>query len=125
MCLRRGISLAVGVSALLVTVHAYAWHEAHIVGDEERVHVDSRGIASIEHLLKWRVVHGPLESIDLAGVDVGAVVDPAASVQTDDGRDLTAHPVRGDDSVVHIVLDSPRALARGVATFDVRWQLDL
>lgn len=125
MGLRLGISLAGGAAALLVTTQAFAWHEAHIVGDEERVHVDSRGVASIEHLLKWRVVHGPLESIDLAGVDVGAVLDPAASVRTEDGRDLTARAVRGDDSVVRIVLDSPRALARGVATFDVRWQIDL
>src|SRR5580692_3572357 len=125
MRLRPGISLAAGATALLVTAQAYAWHEAHIVGDEERVHVDSRGMASIEHLLKWRVVHGPLESIDLAGVDMGAVIDPATSVRTEDGRDLTAHAVRGDDSVVRIVLDSPRALARGIATFDVRWQIDL
>src|SRR5271154_2255754 len=125
MGLRLGISVAAGAMALLATAQAYAWREAHIVGDEERVHVDSRGIASIEHLLKWRVVHGPLESIDLAGVDVGAVIDPATSVQTDDGRELTAHALRGDDSVVHVVLDSPRALARGVATFDVRWQIDL
>jgi len=125
MGLRLGISVAAGAMALLATAQAYAWREAHIVGDEERVHVDSRGIASIEHLLKWRVVHGPLESIDLAGVDVGAVIDPATSVQTDDGRELTAHALRGDDSVVHVVLDSPRALSRGVATFDVRWQIDL
>src|SRR5580658_2458355 len=125
MHLRQGISLAVGGSALLVTVQAYAWREAHLVGDEARVHVDAHGLASIEHILKWRVVHGPLESVDLAGVDVGAVLDPAAFVRTEDGHDLTAHVVRGDDSVVRVVLDSPRALARGVATFDVRWQIDL
>ncbi len=125
MRLRCGVSLAVGVSVLLATVQAYAWREAHLAGDEARVHVDARGIASIEHLLKWRVVHGPLESIDLAGVDVGAVLEPAASVRTEDGHDLTAHVLRGDDSVVHVVLDSPRALTRGVATFDVRWQIDL
>jgi hypothetical protein len=125
MHLRQGISLAVGGSALLVTVQAYAWREAHLVGDEARVHVDAHGLASIEHILKWRVVHGPLESVDLAGGGVGAGLDPAAFVRTEDGHDLTAHVVRGDDSVVRVVLDSPRALARGVATFDVRWQIDL
>jgi hypothetical protein len=117
--------LAVGVTALLVSVQAYAWHEAHLAGDEARVRVDAHGVASVEHLLKWRVVHGPLESIDLAGVDVGAVLDPTASVRTEDGHDLTAHVVRGDDSVVHVVPDSPRSLTRGIATFDVRWQIDL
>src|SRR5580700_8967261 len=109
MRVRRGVPLAFGLSALFATVQAYAWHEAHLAGDEARVRVDAHGVASVEHLLKWRVVHGPLESIDLAGVDVGAVLDPTASVRTEDGHDLTAHVVRGDDSVVHVVPDSPRS----------------
>jgi hypothetical protein len=111
--------------ALLGTTRAYAWHEAHLAGDEGRVRVDPRGMASVAHLLKWRVVHGPLKSIDLAGVDPGAILDPTASVRTEDGRDLTAHVTRGDDSVVRVVVDSPQGLTRGIATFDVRWQIDL
>jgi hypothetical protein len=107
------------------TTRAYAWHEAHLAGDEGRVRVDPRGMASVEHLLKWRVVHGPLKSIDLAGVDPGAILDPTASVRTEDGRDLTAHVIRGDDSVVRVAVDSPQGVARGIATFDVRWQIDL
>jgi len=123
---RPWIALAAALVALLGTGPAYAaWHEAHLAGDEGRVRVDPRGMASVEHLLKWRVVHGPLKSIDLTGVDPAAILDPTATVRTEDGRDLTAHVARGDDSVVRVLVDSPQALTRGVATFDVRWQIDL
>jgi hypothetical protein len=125
MRLRPGISLAVAGGALLVTAQAFAWHEEHLAGDEAHIRVDPRGMASVEHLLRWRVVHGPLKSIDVAGVDMGAVLDPAAAVRTEDGRAFTARVVRGDDSVVRVMVDSPQALTRGVATFDVRWQIDL
>jgi hypothetical protein len=125
MLLRSGISLAVAGSALLVTVQAFAWHEEHLAGDEAHIRVDPRGMASVEHVLRWRVVRGPLKSIDLAGVDTGAVLDPTAAVRTEDGHAFTARVVRGDDSVVRVLVDSPQLLARGVATFDVRWQVDL
>jgi len=125
MRLRPGISLAAAGSALLVAAPAFAWHEEHLAGDEAHIRVDPRGIASVEHLLKWRVVHGPLKSIDVAGVEVGAVLDPTAAVRTEDGHAFTARVVRGDDSVVRVLVDSPQVLARGVATFDVRWQIDL
>jgi hypothetical protein len=125
MNLRAGLSLAVAVCMLLVTGRAFAWHEAHLVGDEAHVRVDTRGMATVEHILKWRIVHGPLKSIDLAGVDLEAVLEPTASVRTDDGHDLAAVVVRGEDSVVHVVVDSTHGVSRGVVTFDVRWQLDL
>jgi hypothetical protein len=82
-------------------------------------------MATVEHILKWRIVRGPLKSIDLAGIDLGAVLDPTSSVRTEDGRDLSAVVVRGEDSVVHVVVDSTKGVSRGVVTFDVRWQLDL
>lgn len=125
MSLRPGISLAIAVSLLPVSARASAWHEAHLAGDEAHVRVDTRGMATVEHIIKWRIVHGPLKSIDLVGVDLGAVLDPTASVRTDDGRDLAAVVVRGEDSVVHVVVDSTHGVSRGVVTFDVRWQLDL
>lgn len=125
MRLRPGIALAVALSVLLVTAQAFAWHEAHLVGDEAHVHVDPTGLANVEHILKWRVVHGPLRSIDLVGVEPSAALDPTGSVRTEDGRDLSTVVVRGEDSVVHVVVDSTQGLARGVVTFDVRWQIDL
>src|SRR5271170_1588664 len=104
MRLRQGIALAVAVSVLLVTAKAFASHEAHLAGDEARVRVDARGLANVEHILKWRVVHGSLKSIDLAGVDPSAVLDPTGSVRAEDGRDLPTVVVRGEDSVVHVVV---------------------
>ncbi len=125
MRLRPG-PLAVVLSALLGPSTAFAaWHEAHLAGDEARVRVDSHGLASVEHILKWRVVHGPLKSIDLSGVDPSAVLEPTATIRTEDGHDLTGQVVRGDDAVVHVIPDAPQSLTRGVATFDVRWQVDL
>jgi hypothetical protein len=126
MYVRPWIGLAIALTALLGTTPAQAtWHEAHQAGDEGHIRVDSRGMATVEHLLKWRVVHGPLASVDLNDVDPHAVLEPTAAVRTEDGRDLTAHVVRGDDSVVRVLLDSPKALTHGIATIDVKWQVDL
>jgi hypothetical protein len=125
MRLRHGVALASVVGTLLLTAHASAWQEEHLAGDEAHVRVDAHGAASFEHVLKWRVVHGPLKSIELVGVDRGADLDPTASVRTEDGRELQASVVRGDDAIVRVTLESPQGLGRGVVTFDVRWQIDL
>lgn len=120
------IALAVVAGAALGAKPALAWQEVHEVGDDVRVAVDEAGAASIEHRVRWHVVHGPIASIDLAGVDAAAVLEPAVAVTADDGRLVSnGHAARQDATTVRVVVDDPKALARGTFVFAVRWRLDL
>jgi hypothetical protein len=121
---RRALALAAALVAVLAPRRAHAWQEAHPIGDDARVVVDAAGIGSEEHRLRWHVLRGPFASLDLAGVDPGAVVEPAVPIASDDGRTMGAHATMRDGSV-RITVDEPRALMRGTFTFYVRWRLDL
>jgi hypothetical protein len=142
MYLRRAIALAFALLATLATARADAWQEAHESGDDVDVHVDPDGIATVHHRLRWRVVHGPLRSIDLVNFEVPAAsVDPSVDVTTEDGRKLTAHiapiveerrdakrdegrdPAR-DARTVRVEVDEPRSFMRGVFTFEIHYRVD-
>jgi hypothetical protein len=122
---RRVIALTVAVCAALTTSSAGAWQEAHEVGDEARVHVESDGTSTIEHTLRWHVLRGPLKSLDIAGIDARAAVDSDVAIVADDGRTFAAHASRREDGAVHIALDDPRGLGHGTFAFHLRWSLDL
>jgi hypothetical protein len=110
----------------LVAMRADAsWQEAHLAGDDAQLHIEPNGYATVEHAVRWRVVHGPLKSIDLGNVDGAAVVEPVVAIQSDDGKSLTGHVSRPDGSTVRVVVDDPRATLRGTFTFTIRWRIDL
>ncbi|HLK40480.1 MAG TPA: hypothetical protein VKU41_27195 [Polyangiaceae bacterium] len=130
MHLRRVVAAAVALFALLSTSRARAWQEAHQVGDDVEVRVESDGTASVRHLLKWGVAHGPLRWIDLIGVDPSVDLAPEVAIEGDRGRTWSAHTVRLapgplGEGIVRIAVDDPRALMRGTFTFEVRWRVDL
>ncbi|MGD0674243.1 MAG: hypothetical protein ABSC94_02415 [Polyangiaceae bacterium] len=118
-----GLAGAVFASVLLPT-QAKAWQEAHEVGDDVTVHIDSTGTALVEHEIRWRVGRGPLRGVSLDHVDSTAVLEPEASISTDDGRVLAAHVLR-DQGLLRVVADEPRSLERGTFTFRLRWRENL
>jgi hypothetical protein len=125
MHVRRAIGLAVALEVVFAPAPLLAWQEAHQTGDDATVRVDPNGVAVVDHVLRWRVLRGPLKSLDLANIDPSAVVEPSVSVVSDDGRRLAAQAVRHDDGTVRLTFDPPRALMRGNFTLDMRWQIDL
>ena len=91
MYLRRAIAFAFALVATFATARAHAWQEAHEAGDDVDIHVAPDGIASVQHRIRWHVVHGPLRSIDLLDFEVPAAsVDPNVEVTAEDGHKLTA-----------------------------------
>jgi hypothetical protein len=122
---RWAVALALTSGSLFVAPYAYAWQEAHEVGDDARVRVDANGMADVEHLVRWRIVHGPIKTIDLGNVDPAATLDPTVSIATDDGHGTTGHAARQGDSGIRVVVEDPRALVRGTFTIDLRWHTDL
>src|SRR5580700_7189007 len=89
---RRAFALALALVATFATARADAWQEAHEAGDDVDIHVEPDGIATVEHRIRWRVVHGPLHFIDLLNLEVPVSgVDPNVEVTAEDGRKLTAH----------------------------------
>jgi hypothetical protein len=122
---RRAVALAIAFLPLVVSAPARAWQEVHELGQDFVVRVDSSGVASVEDKVRWRVVRGPLKSLDFGNIDVDHLRDPSVTVTAEDGRPLAAHLVRQDARTFRIVIDEPRAPARGVFAFDLRWQTDL
>ncbi len=66
---------------------ALAWVEVHVLGDDATVRLDTQGKAEIEHRVTFRVGGGPLDSLDIPGVDGDAVPGNDAYVVNErDGR---------------------------------------
>jgi hypothetical protein len=122
---RRAVALAIAFLPLVVATPARAWQEAHELGQDFVVRVEPTGVASVEDRVRWRVVRGPLKSIDFGNLDVDQLRDPSVTVTAEDGRLLAAHLVRQDARTFRVVIDAPRAPAHGVFAFDLRWQTDL
>jgi hypothetical protein len=125
MNLRAVLAVAAALCAATATTTARAWQEAHQSGEDVRVHVEADGLASVEDLVKWRVVHGPVKSIDLVNVDPTATLKPDVTITGEDGHALTGHLVRADERTVRVLVDQPRALMHGIFTFDIGWRVDL
>jgi hypothetical protein len=125
MNLRAVFALAAALCAATATTTAGAWQEAHQTGDDVKVRIEADGVASVRDLVRWRVVHGPVKSIDLVNVDAAATLDPDVTITAEDGRALTGHLVRADERTVRVLVDQPRALMRGTFTFEAQWRVDL
>jgi hypothetical protein len=114
-----------GFGLATAAANASAWQEAHQTGGDVAIHLEADGSATVHETIRWHVVRGPLHWIDLENVDSQAVLDPAVTVASDDGRTLTAHALRRDERAVRLAIDEPKAFMRGTFVFDVRWRLDL
>src|SRR5258708_21714249 len=125
MNLRASLALAAALVATTIAATASAWQEAHEAGDDVRIRVEADGTATVRDLVRWRVVRGPVKSIDLVHVDPAAILEPDVAFVADDGRPLTGHLVRADERTVRILVDQPRSLMRGTFTFEARWHLNL
>jgi hypothetical protein len=126
MPLRWVVALALAVCALFGASPARAWQEAHETADDVHVVVDASGVAAVEHVVAWRVVHGPLSWIDLSNVDPATVLESDVAIAGEDGRPVSAgHLARREGGAVRVTIDEPRSLMRGVFRFDVRWRIDL
>jgi len=127
MRLPCAVAAAIGSAALVLGIArpAFAWQEAHQAGDDATVHVDAAGVAQVEHRVRWRIVRGPLKSIDLVNVDPAAELEPEVTITGEDGHTFEARAERHDERTVRIVTSQPRSLMRGTFTFDVRWRVDL
>jgi hypothetical protein len=125
MSLRAAVLLAVCLVATSASTRAWAWQEAHESGSDLTVRVEGDGAASVRDLVRWKVVRGPVKSIDLVNVDPAATLDPDVSITSEDGRALSGHLVRADERTVRVLVDQPKALMRGTFTFEARWRIHL
>ena len=125
---KTGVAAAIGAACVALAVappaHA-AYQESHQTADDVRITVDSAGKARVEHTIRYRVVGGTLQKIDLRGIDLGGVVDPASTIIADDGKELTAHAEADGERNVRVSVDEPKGLKRGLYTFRVRYTVDL
>jgi hypothetical protein len=124
-CVLAGLAWALLCTGLVAVRADASWQEAHLASDDAELRIEPNGWATVEHSVRWRVVHGPLKSIDLGNVDGAAVVEPMVTIQLDDGKSLTGHVSRPDPSTVRVMVDEPRATLRGTFTFTIRWRIDL
>lgn len=125
MDLRAFIALAAALCAVTTTSRAGAWQEAHQSGDDALVRIESNGVASVRHLVRWRVVRGPVKSIDLVNVDPAAILEPDVAITSEDGHAFSGHLARADDKSIRVLVDQPKALMRGTFVFQVQWRIDL
>jgi hypothetical protein len=125
MPLRACLAIVAALVVATLTTPARAWQEAHESGDDLRVRIEPNGTATVHDLVRWRVVRGPVKSIDLVNVDATAVLDPDVTITPEDGHPLSGHLVRADERTVRVLVDQPRALMRGTFTFEASWHIDL
>ncbi len=123
---RAKLGLSATAALFLVAPAARAAYvEAHQTGDDVQIDVDGAGHARVEHTVRWNVLGGSLQKIDLRGIDQGAVLEPLASITTDDGNELPAHAEVDADRTLRVQVDDPKGLKRGLYTFRVRYSVDL
>jgi hypothetical protein len=122
---RWRVAIATAASAVLSAASAQAWQEAHETGDDVSVRVEAGGTATVEHALRWRVVHGQVKEFDLAGFALAEALDPTVVLMAEDGRAIPAHAVRQADGLVRILSDDARPLSRGTFTVRMRSTVDL
>src|SRR5580698_6455468 len=109
MYLRWAVATAASLGALTATGRASAaWQEAHQTGGDVDIRVEPDGLASIHETVRWHVVRGPVHWIDLENVEPTAVLDPVVNISAEDGRSLTAHLDRRDDSALRVSVDEPK-----------------
>ena len=112
LAVRLVATLAVALATSPRPAHAY-YEESHVTADDARITVDSSGTARIEHSLTWRVVAGQPHSFDLVGTEPSAQADVTATIESDDGRTLTAivAPVGGRG--LRVTMAEPKAIHHG------------
>ena len=111
--------------ALLATAPAAAGQEVRLLGSDAHLRVEASGLASVETIMRWRVVRGPLQSIDIVSLSPMAIAGPQATAVTEDGRNLATRLIRLDDTRLRILIEEPHPPTRGSVALNLRWQVDL
>ena len=121
-----GLVLAASVAA--PAAHAGGWQEMHETSDDVRLEVATDGVATVAHRLRLRVVAGHFKTIELAGIDAHAQVEPQAVVTAEKGGAEMPARVEADPklpSTLRIFIDEGKGLGRGIYLVDVKYRLDL
>ncbi len=121
-------TLASGLLAaavLLRSAPARAYDEAHVRGDDVRMRVDASGVARVEHTVSLQVLAGKKSSLDLVGVEAGAIAEPTATVAGDDGQEQPAEvgAREGQPRALRVTFGS--ALKRGRYRIHLAYAVDL
>jgi hypothetical protein len=125
----------------LWTLPARAWVEWHAQNEDVRIDMTAADATKVTHVLRYRVVMGPLKFIDVAGIRKDARLTAEATVLAEDGRTFTAHaeplperPGDGGTRVIRITVDPDaipskahsklQGLKRGTYSFTFHYELD-
>jgi hypothetical protein len=120
----RIVGWLLGLGAWLQVSSASAWVETHVVTDDVRIELEGTGSATIDHAITMQIKEGPLRSFDvaIADADVSPLESTAISAQTESQAlpvPLTVTP--RPDGALHVAIESPKGLSRGVFVFHVRY----
>jgi hypothetical protein len=121
----RVVALAMALCALFAAAPAAAGQDVRLIGSDARLRVEASGVASVENIMRWRVVRGPLHSIDIANIFPVAVGGPQVTATSEDGRDLATRLIRLDDTSLRVLIEEPHPPTRGAIALNLRWQVDL
>jgi hypothetical protein len=110
----RSLAAACLLLAPFVPTGASAYYEeAHVVGDDVKVTVDTAGLARVEHEVTWHVLAGQFHTLDLPGVDAPLTPEPEATLTGEDGRIVEAALGARDDHTLRVAFSEPKGIRHG------------
>ncbi len=125
---RCALWVCLALLALTRVGHA-AWLETRVKAHRAVVAVERDGRATVDHELTLGVRGGPLKTLELPGVDTGAVLDPEATVVPIVRYGVPASiPLvlaLGEDGTLRIDIDHPKGLRTGSYLFRFRYSTNL
>ncbi len=101
------------------------YEEAHVIGDDVKVTVDTAGSAKVEHELSWHVLAGQLHGLDLPGIDAPLDPELEATVMSEDGRVVEATIGRRDDHTFRVAFADPKGVRHGHYKIRLGYRVDL
>jgi hypothetical protein len=103
--------------------------EVHFTSDGAHVTVDEAGVAHVEHTLVYRIAGALPKSLDLAGLEATAMIEPTAASTLDGEPIADAHVERKGDRALRVTFDAAPAhrgtLRSSVLDVHVGYTVDL
>jgi hypothetical protein len=122
----RKLAAACFLLAPFVPVQAFGYYEeAHVIGDEVKVTVDTAGSARVEHEVTWHVIAGQFHALDLPGVDAPVQPEPEATLTGEDGRIVEAVLGARDDHDLRVAFSDPKGIHHGQYKIRLAYRVDL